>query len=231
MSLPGILKTTLDTIPAPIPYFHAEATLKQAQASTLAAATGFKVGVVWQGNPRTWDADLKRTDRRRSIPLAQFEPFARVPGVRLISLQKGFGIEQIEELAGRFSVTDLGSTCEDFSDTATVMKNLDLVISADTSPVHLAGALGVPVWLALPSVSCWRWLTERHDTPWYPTMRLFRQTSSSDWSGVFERMAGELQRLTTSSPSHWANAETQTPPGPAEASPNPARAPNARSLH
>ena len=152
-----------------------------------------KVGIVWQGNPKTWNADLKRSDQRRSIPLAQFEPLARVPGVRLISLQKGSGVEQIQDLAGRFAIDEVGSRCADFADTAAVMKNLDLVISVDSSPAHLAGALGVPVWVPLPAICCWRWLTQREDSPWYPTMRLFRQKTPGDWVDVFERMARELE--------------------------------------
>ena len=147
---------------------------------------------MWQGNPKTWIAALNLADKRRSIPLVQFEPIAQVPGVRLISLQIGSGIEQIQDLAGRFPIADLGSTCADFRDTASVMQHLDLVISVDSSPAHLAGALGVPVWLPLPTVCDWRWLTDREDSPWYPTLRLFRQTSAGDWSPVFERMAREL---------------------------------------
>ena len=158
----------------------------------MAKSTDFKVGIVWQGNPRTWNPDLIRADQHRSISLTQFEPLARVPGVRLISLQKGLGSEQLQELAGRFPIADLGSTCEDFSDTAAVMKNLDLVISVDSAPAHLAGALGVPVWLPLPSLCCWRWLTHREDSPWYPTMRLFRQATSGNWSPVLEQMAQQL---------------------------------------
>ena len=116
---------------------------------------------MWCGKeiPKRGISNSSSSDRRRSSPLTTFERLARVPGVKLISLQKGFGVEQIQELAGCFPIVDLGSTCDDFTDTAAVMKKLDLVISVDSSPAHLAGALGVPVWVALPFVSCWRgWL-------------------------------------------------------------------------
>jgi hypothetical protein len=112
--------------------------------------------------------------------------------VRLFSLQKKFGLEQIGEVSDRFVVTDLGDRLEDFLDTAAVMMNLDLVISADSSPAHLAGALGVPVWMPLPFISDWRWMTDRDDSPWYPTMRIFRQRRYGDWDELFARLANEL---------------------------------------
>jgi hypothetical protein len=124
---------------------------------------------------------------------------AAVEGVRLFSLQKGPAREQIREVARRLAVTDLGGTLDEgtgaFVDTAAVMKNLDLVVTTDTSIAHLAGALGVPVWLALSAGPDWRWLLGREDSPWYPSMRLFRQSRPHDWDEVFERMAAELRRL------------------------------------
>jgi hypothetical protein len=130
--------------------------------------------------------------------LAQFAPLARVPGVRLLSLQKGLGREQIPALRGLFPVTDLGAELDEatgpFLDTAAVMMNLDLVVTSDTSIAHLAGALGVPVWVALQDVPDWRWLLDREDSPWYPTMRLFRQTTPGRWEDVFDRIAEALRR-------------------------------------
>ena len=196
MSLPGILKTTLETIPAKIPYLHANIALTEDRARELGSSRDFKIGLVWQGNPSSWDPDLQRTDASRSIPLGCFEPLARLPDVQLISLQKGHGIEQLEEFVRRFPVVEMGSTCDDFSDTAAVMKNLNLVISADTSTAHLAGALGMPVWLPLPFAPDWRWLLEREDSPWYPTMRLFRQERWGEWEGVFERIAAAVMERT-----------------------------------
>ena len=116
--------------------------------------------------------------------VVQFEPVARLPGVQLFSLQKGYGTEQLTEHHAQWGIVALGDKLNDFMDTAAVMMNLDLIISVDTSPAHLAGALGVPVWAVLPRAGCWRWLLEREDSPWYPTMRLFRQKCWGDWDEV-----------------------------------------------
>src|SRR5271166_4126010 len=188
MSLPGLLGTTLESVPADVPYLDAEPQLVEAWRHRLGSYPGFKVGIVWQGNPKF------RLDRLRSIPLAQFAPLARVPGVHLFSLQKGPGAEQLAAVTDRFPVTDLGRRLDDFMDTAAVLKNLDLVISVDTAIAHLAGALGIPVWVALPFVPDWRWLMDREDSPWYPSMRLFRQTRPGQWEDVFQRIAEALQR-------------------------------------
>jgi ADP-heptose:LPS heptosyltransferase len=121
---------------------------------------------------------------------------ARVPGVRLFAVQKGAGREQIAEAAGRVPVVDVGAELTDFSDTAALLMHLDLVISVDTAVAHLAGALGRPVWVALPSANDWRWLRGREDSPWYPTARLFRQPGrQGDWDPVFARMEEELRVL------------------------------------
>jgi hypothetical protein len=116
-----------------------------------------------------------------------------------MSLQKGAGTEQLAEVRDLFAVTELGSRLQDFVDTAAVMKNLDLVITSDSAPAHLAGALGVPVWVALSFVPDWRWLLDRSDSPWYPTMRLFRQREPGDWPGVFEEIAKALDERLRSS--------------------------------
>ena len=200
LSLPAIFHTSLDNVPASVPYLQANADLiehwrKELAKSdvdyrTFASGPVFKIGITWQGNPAFKD------DRYRSIPLARFERLASVPGVQLISLQKGPGIEQLQELGERFPILDLGNRLDEdsgpFMDTAAVLKNIDLVISSDTALPHLAGALGVPVWVALPLVPDWRWLLEREDCPWYPTMRLFRQTKLGCWQNVFERIAETL---------------------------------------
>jgi hypothetical protein len=136
--------------------------------------------------------------------LTHFAHLAELPGVRLISLQKSDGSEQLAELTGRFPVADLTRRCKghkdrrDFLDTAAVMTQLDLVVTPDSSLAHLAGSLGVRVWVPLSTVGEWRWLIDRDDSPWYPTLRLFRQTAFGDWDSVFQRMADELrQELTT----------------------------------
>lgn len=188
LSLPAILGTTVATIPAAVPYLAADAAHLERWRRTLGPLRAFKVGIAWQGNPNY------RGDRFRSIPLARFEPLAGVEGVQLVSLQKGPGAEQLSELAGRFSVLDFERQLGSFQDTAALIGQLDLVVSCDTAVAHLAGALAVPVWLALSTRSDWRWLTGREDTTWYPTMRLFRQQVPGDWEEVFARIAGELQR-------------------------------------
>jgi tetratricopeptide (TPR) repeat protein len=193
LSLPHLVGTTLATIPAEVPYLFADEERVRRWAAKLVPLGGFRVGIVWQGNRH------HQWDHFRSFPVEHFAALAEVPGVRLVSLQKGPGADQLRRLAGRFPVTELDSERDAasaaFMDTAAVMKGLDLVVTADTSIAHLAGGLGVPVWVALSAVSDWRWLLKRSDSPWYPTMRLFRQTTLGDWEGVFERMAGALQRL------------------------------------
>jgi len=197
MSLPGILGTTVKTIPADVPYLFADETLIAKWQRDLAAFPGFKVGIAWKGNSK------HAMDRLRSIPLSQFAPLA-LDGVHLLSLQKGEGTEQLGGIVGRFTVTDMGARLDvntgAFMDTAAVMKNLDLVITTDTAIAHLAGGLGVPVWVALPFVPDWRWLLNREDSPWYPTVRLFRQTVPGRWEDVFARMSAELETLVRAQP-------------------------------
>jgi tetratricopeptide (TPR) repeat protein len=193
MSLPQRMQTTLETVPASIPYLFVDEHLVESWRQKLAHWKGFKVGIVWQGNPQC------PGDRSRSIPLAHYAPLSRVNGVHLFNLQNGPGLDQLAEVVGSWPVVDFGREVDKaagaFMDTAAIMKNLDLVITSDTAAAHLAGALGVNVWVALQRVPEWRWMLEREDSPWYPTMRLFRQTRFGDWPGVFERIAGELERL------------------------------------
>ena len=191
LSLPRVFGTTLANVPANVPYVVADAALVEYWRSELSSVPGLKIGIAWQGNPR-FPADCMR-----SIPLTHFTPLAQVDGVRLFSLQKGTGREQLPAVASYLPVIDLAHRLDEttggFMDTAAVMKNLDLVVTSDTSIAHLAGALGVPVWVALGFGADWRFLMGREDSPWYPTMRLFRQTRMGDWDGVFERIAAELR--------------------------------------
>jgi tetratricopeptide (TPR) repeat protein len=198
LSLPAIMKTTLATVPAPIPYLSAQPALTEHWQRELSPFSGFKIGIVWQGDPKkSLPVEDRAERRRRFIPLACFERLAHLPGIRLFSLQKGHGTEQLAQWQARLGIIDLGEKLDKtapFLDTAAVMMNLDLILSSDTSSVHLAGALGRPVWVALPFSGCWRWLHDREDSPWYPSMRLFRQKTPGDWQGVFLRIAEEIQK-------------------------------------
>jgi tetratricopeptide (TPR) repeat protein len=191
MSLAGVLGITLNTIPSRPSYLGHEER-RRAHWKQYLGSHGFKIGIVWQGNPSS------PSERGRSAPLASVVALANIPGVRLISLQKVDGLEQIKQLASGVTVetlgTDFDSGPDAFVDTAAVMLELDLIISVDTSILHLAGALGRPTWLALQAVPHWVWLMDRSDTPWYPSVRLFRQDSRGDWAGVFLRMCEALTK-------------------------------------
>lgn len=191
MSLPAILGTTLATVPANVPYLHADPKRLAHWQARLGCTAGFKVGVAWQGNPRYG------MDRLRSFRLAKLQPLAAMEGVRLISLQKGPGIEQLEQLNGQFRVEPLGGPGEDalgdFDETAAILKNLDLVISPDMVYAHLAGGLGIRTWVVLPFVAEWRWLSAGETSPWYPTARLFRQPAPGDWNSAFQQLAAKLR--------------------------------------
>ena len=199
MSLPLLTGTRVETIPGDVPYLAAEPDRVTRWARHLSRRDGFRIGLVWQGNPDPM------VDRGRSVALAALAPLARIPGVRLIALQKGPGSEQVEAVAPDMTVETLGDEFDGgpdaFVDTAAVMANLDLVISTDTAAAHLAGALGRPVWILLKALPEWRWLGEdRGDSPWYPTARLFRQArglrpGEDRWAPVVERLAGEVARL------------------------------------
>jgi tetratricopeptide (TPR) repeat protein len=196
LSLPGVFNTSLETIPAEIPYLFAKRGSVEQWRAELRAGAGFKIGIAWRGSP------VHLNDRARSFPLNCFESLAGLPGVRLFSLQKGAGAEQLQALAGRFPVTELGSRLQDFADTAAVLVNLDLVITCDTAIAHAAGALGAPIWVALPLAPDWRWLLDRADSPWYPTLRLFRQQQPGDWAGVFDQIQTALSARLVSLEGH-----------------------------
>ncbi|MEX0678392.1 MAG: tetratricopeptide repeat protein [Pirellulales bacterium] len=185
LSLPGILGLELDTIPREVPYLDVDPGRVGKWRDALAPYRGLKVGIAWQG------ARAQQLDDRRSIPLDSFARLSKVAGVDLISLEH----EEGDRPPAPFEIAffdELQSGGQALLDTAAVIKSLDLVIASDSAAAHLAGALAVPVWLALNKTPDWRWLLDRDDSPWYPTMRLFRQESSGDWAGVFERIATEL---------------------------------------
>jgi len=189
-SVPRLLRIDADAIPAPVPYLRSEPAA-EARWAGLVEHGCINIGINWQGKPG------RRIDAGRSIPLAAFLPLARVPGVRLVSLQRKVGLEQLKALPEGMEVVDPGSGFDAggdaFVDTAALMASLDLVVSSDSAVAHLAGAMGRPTWLAIKAVPEWRWMLGRDHTPWYPTMRLFRQPRAGDWDSVFAAMAQALR--------------------------------------
>ncbi|MCZ0900647.1 TIGR03032 family protein, partial [Microcoleus sp. HI-ES] len=181
MSLPRIVGTTLETIPANIPYLYPPAECKFA----LSSDAKLKVGIVWAGSPK------RRKDNQRSCSLSDFIRFLDVPGIAFYSLQKNLS-ESDRTLLHQHLVPDLTPHLNDFADTASAISQLDLVISVDTAVAHLAGALGKPVWVLLSFAPDWRWLLDREDNPWYPTARLFRQSQPESWQELFEEVQAAL---------------------------------------
>jgi len=193
MSLPRYLGFAPNRIPAaPMPYLRAESDRISSWATRI-GYHGRKIGICWQaGSP------AGGVNTGRSIPLQNYAPLANLPGVRLISLQSGAGLDQLQDLPNDMKVEtwpDLDAGPDGFLDTAAVIANLDLVVTCDTSVAHLAGALGKPVWLGLKLVPDWRWLLNRADTPWYPTMRLYRQHTLDSWVDVFADIVADLHTL------------------------------------
>jgi tetratricopeptide (TPR) repeat protein len=191
MSMPAVVRDTLETLPNDVPYLVADERRVAEWRDRLADDTGLRVGIIWQGNRKYL------RDPQRSIPLAKFARLSALPGVSLYSLQAQVGLEQLDALPDGMNVHRFADIVENnpdgISELAGLMSNLDLVVMSDTGPTHLAGALGRPVWLALPRHPDWRWMRERDDSPWYPTMRLFRQATAGDWDDVFTRIASELR--------------------------------------
>jgi len=187
MSLPRVLGTRVDTIPGGVPYFRAERRRAQRWRRRLDVAAGLKVGLVWAGTPTL------NGDHWRSPGLKALAPLLEVPGVTFFALQVGHGRRDLDGFAAPANFVDLGADINGFDDTAAIMAGLDLVVSSCTAPLHLAGAMGRPVWALLSSFGDWRWLEGRADSPWYPTMRLFRQKRLGDWEDVVAEMGAALQ--------------------------------------
>lgn len=183
-SLPGLLETRLGAVPAEVPYLHPEPHRLVAMADRLGPREGLRVGLVYAGNPG------HRRDRHRSCPLEALSPLLGIPGVRFYALQQGAGRGLAEAGA-----VDLAPGCIELEDLAAALASMDLILSVDTMPAHLAGALGVPVWLLLDSVPDWRWMLTREDSPWYPSMRLFRQPSPGAWPDVVAAVGRALAAL------------------------------------
>jgi hypothetical protein len=192
LSLPRVFGTTLETIPAAAPYLdihtirRRKADISSLSPSSPSSNSPPKVGIVWAGSP------TYKNDRHRSCPLREWETVLRMPGIEFYSLQKGPQREELAQLPADVRLRDLDADLHDYGDTAVAVDALDLVISVDTSVAHLAGALGKSVWTLLPYVPDWRWGLEGDATPWYSTMRLWRQTRSGDWAEVMDRVAQAL---------------------------------------
>ena len=188
MSLAALFQSDEATIPSVFPYIHADAAHCEQWRGRMEAIRGennFVIGIVWAAS----------TEGLRSCRAQDFAPLACLPGVELVSLQKGLEARQAGGLPSEMRLHNVASDIGDFADTAAVLAHLDLVITVDTSVTHLAGAMNIPVWTLLPYGADWRWQRERADTPWYPSMRLFRQTWPGDWASVFAQVAPALQQL------------------------------------
>ncbi len=199
MSLPFVLGTRLDTIPCEIPYLNADKQLTTQWGEILAKDKNFKIGVCWQGNDNYATPLLRATVAQKSIKAEQFAPICQVPGVSVYSLQKTTGTKQLDNLPPSVKIIsfdgDFDNSNGRFMDTAAVIKNLDLVITVDTSISHLAAGLGTPTWVMLPNPADWRWMMNRTDSPWYPkVLRLFKQPTPGDWETMIQEVTEELKK-------------------------------------
>lgn len=186
LSLPMVFRTRLDSIPARVPYLFPEGIAAERWKDRLTRLEGRRVGIAWAGKP------THLHDRNRSIELPMLSPLAQVPGISFVSLQAG---EAARQPAGEMRLNSWTDDLQDFAETAALIANLELVITVDTAIAHLAGAMGKPVWVLLPFVPDWRWLLARTDSPWYPTMRLFRQKQAGDWTHPLEQVVQSLHDL------------------------------------
>ena len=198
MSLPLAMGTTIDTIPAAVPYLHPDPADVPVWAARLAPIEGKKIGLVWAGQTRPGHVIYSATDRRRSIALSALAPLAGIPGCEFVSLQLGPPAAQAAQPPAGMVLHDHTADLRDFADTAALIQNLDLVIGVDTATIHLAAALGKPVFLLNRFDTCWRWFTGRSDSPWYPGMRIFRQPRSGDWQPVINEAAEALRAFAAS---------------------------------
>lgn len=198
VSLPYVFKTRLDTAPNEIPYLYADPALEQYWHEQLAADHNFKIGICWQGNSEYSTAFLRAAVKSKSTQAHLFEPITHIPGVSVYSLQRITGVDQLEKIPASMKLITFDDQFDNahgrFMDTAAVIKNLNLVVTIDTSICHLAAALGVPVWNLLPTPADWRWMLNPTDTPWYPNMRLFRQPKQGDWQGLMQEVVYTLRR-------------------------------------
>jgi tetratricopeptide (TPR) repeat protein len=197
LSLPHILKSRIDTIPTEIPYLYADEKLVATWQKKLAADKNFKIGVCWQGNDNYATPLLRTTVAQKSVHPKELEPLCRIPGVSIYSLQKVSGTEQLKEIPSTMNIIsfdgDFDQSNGRFMDTAAVIKNLDLIITVDTSICHLSSGLGVPTWIMLPNPADWRWMIDRDDSPWYPQVtKLYKQPTPGDWQSMIRDIATDL---------------------------------------
>jgi len=199
VSLPYVFKTRVDTVPTDIPYLYADPILETYWREELSKDSNFKIGICWQGNSEYSTAFLRAAVASKSAPLKIFEPLTHIPGVSVYSLQRITGTKQVETMPSSMRLIIFGEDFDTshgrFMDTAAVMKNLDLVVTIDTSICHLAAGLGIPVWNLLPTPADWRWMNTELYTPWYPNMRLFRQPQPGAWDPLMQEVVQELKKL------------------------------------
>jgi hypothetical protein len=187
LSLPHRFATNnIDAIPHDVPYLSADPKRIERLRPMVGTDQRLKIGLVWAGNP------AHINDRRRSCPIEALAPLTAMENVTAFGLQKGVAAERDRQRAKDLGLIDLAGACTDFADLAAAMALMDLIITIDSAPAHLAGALARPAWLLLTHLAEWRWLRDRDDSPWYPTMRLFRQTTPGDWEGVVRRVFDRL---------------------------------------
>jgi tetratricopeptide (TPR) repeat protein len=206
VSIPSIMGTRVDSVPCTVPYLHADEQLVEEWRVKLAHDTNIKIGICWQGNSEYNTAFLRAAVAGKSMPVANFEPLTHIPGVSVYSLQHTTGVDQLNTLPSTMKLitfgTDLDTTHGRFMDTAAIIKNLDIIITVDTSICHLAAGLGKLVWNLLPNPPDWRWMLNRTDTPWYPNMRLFRQPTPGDWHTLIADVTKELITMVTTKKPH-----------------------------
>lgn len=196
LSIPRVVGTTVKNIPNKVPYLFVNHERSDMWTKDLALLPpGMKIGICWAGMSRPSQPNAQLIDERRSTALKQFAPLAEVKGVSWVSLQLGPPLAQIQEPPPGMKILDVAEQLDDFYDTASLIARLDLVITVDTAVCHVAGALGVPTWMLSRFDGCWRWLGPRSDSPWYPTLRQYRQPKSGDWYSVMKAAAEDLYKL------------------------------------
>ena len=201
MSMPAVFQDTEQTMPRDFPYIYPDPKLETFWKTKLAKDTHFKIGICWQAD--VYNDASRLLIARRGVPLKEFYCLKNIPGISLYSLQKKEGLEQLDSLPIDFKInlfdadseTDFDESHGPFMDTAAIMQQLDLIICCDSAVAHLAGALGKPVWLMLPYATDWRWITGRTDSPWYPTMRIFKQPKPFDWQSSAQEVYNELRAM------------------------------------